>query len=87
MFDIRLVENMIEDACAHYAESAPLLSEYLDELYMRVMDKPESVSLFEIMTVSSLSADGSYKNANYAQNTYYKMLDILGRDKSCMLSF
>ena len=72
--------KFLTDAVVHYEKSAPLVSGYLDELYIRIGEKPDDVRLSELAAVSALLDGGQWEQPNYAANRIYKLACRLGRD-------
>jgi len=83
------IRKFLESACLHYEKSSPAVSNYLDDLYIRVGEDTQHVTLFELLRSQQLYdvESGEYMNANLAQNTVYKTLDILGMNNTGMIDF
>lgn len=83
-FNFHALRSFIEDAATHYSKSAPALCDWLDEIYIALAEKPESVSVYEIMQVERLRVvDGDFvgwEQPNYAQNRFYKLRVSQGKD-------
>jgi hypothetical protein len=69
----------LEEAVEHYAITAPTVSRYCDDLYIRIEESPSSVSLSELKTVSRL-LEGDWMHPNYAANLIYHLMDRQGMD-------
>jgi hypothetical protein len=83
------LQAFIQDACIHYEKSSPAVSNYLDNLYIRVSEDTQHVSLFELLRTHQLYDVESeqWMNPNLAQNTVYKTLDILEMNTTGMIDF
>jgi hypothetical protein len=71
--------RFLEEAAGHYDKTAPTVEQFVDNLYRRMGEKPETVTLFEIMTVEELRQDGVWEQPNYAANRIYHLMERLGR--------
>ncbi len=85
-FDWHETRRFIEDATAHYAQSAPALADWLDETYIALQEHPENVSVRELMQLQALKMEGEWEHPNYAQNRWYKLRAEQGKDRG-VLSF
>jgi hypothetical protein len=78
---INPVRLLIEEAVSHYEKSAPTVAAYLDDLYVRLNERPHDVRVSELGAVASLKDDeGQWEQANCAANRFYKLASRLGRD-------
>lgn len=77
----------LEDAAAEYATSAPTVANYIDDLYIRLDESPESVNVRELLTVCQLKDDGQWEQANYAANRIYHLQSQLGVDTTGQAGF
>ena len=75
MIDYDLIDKNIILVCTAFERTAPVVSRWADDLYMRIHDNPREALLGEIITIQALIADGSLLQANYAQNVVYKWLE------------
>ncbi len=81
LFDWDAFEEFAEPAVVHYRESAPTVSRYLDDLYIRVRTgEGAPVLLDEILTVQRLYESEQYLEPNHAANLIYKLMSRLGMD-------
>jgi hypothetical protein len=88
LFDIEAFERLMTEAVEHYQTSAPTVSRYLDDLYIRVTTgEGEPVLLQEIIACQRIREEGQFMQANYAANFFYKLLDRLGRDTTGLIGF
>lgn len=84
--DIVQLRKFVQAACLHYEHSAPALSDYLDDLYIRLDETPGAVSVSEVMQVTRLYEE-TWEHPNYAQNRIYKMLDSVGDTSKMLVSY
>jgi hypothetical protein len=75
------------EAVAHYEKSAPAVADYVDDLFIRINSKPETVLLVELTAVSALRESGEWEHPNYAANRLYKLANRLGRDTTGLAGF
>ena len=87
--DITAMQAFIQQAMEHYQkQNAPgWLTDWLDDLYIRLADNWMAVTLDEMMILSSLNTDGLWLQQNYAANTIYKMFRRLKRDTTGILGY
>ncbi len=69
--------KMLVTAVDHYEKSAPTVAAWMNDLYTRIGDNPESVSLLELLTADRLR-NSEWMHPNYAANMVYKMKNRLG---------
>jgi hypothetical protein len=73
--------KFIQQAIEHYKYAPGWFTDWLDDLYIRLDEQCNSITLDEIQTLGMLSPDGnSWEPENYAVNRIYKMFDRLGRN-------
>ena len=79
-------QDFIESAVVHYKQSAPAVAAYLDDLYIRVEEEPDKVSLYELRQAAALWVDdiNDWDNPHLAQNRIYKLCNKLGIEKRIM---
>ncbi len=75
--------QFLKEAVLHYEKSAPALSVWLDEMYIR-LGEPEwkTITLEEIQQIQYLYADDCWLNAANAANNIYRLLNRMGKDTS-----
>jgi len=86
MLDVDKIEKFVQDAVIHYEKSAPETAAYLDDLYVRIQEQAEDVSLRELMLVNRLMTESGWMDPHYAQNHITHVLSFLGRPTP-MISF
>ncbi len=73
----------LTEAVKHYEKRAPAwFITWLDELYIRLQENWQGITLDELCTVAMLYVDGCWAYEAYAVNNAYKLFDRLGRDTS-----
>lgn len=86
--DIKKLSKFIELAVAHYGKHAPgWFTDWLDEVYMRLSDGWQSITLDEIITIANPYRDGQWQAEPFAVNNAYKLFDRLGRDTSGIIGY
>ncbi len=80
VLDFDALNEYLAMVVEQYEQSAPQVSRWADDLYIRIFHTPETVALIELIAALNLHADGAWAQANYAQNRIYKLLDRLGKD-------
>lgn len=81
--DFAALDEFLSAAVRVYEQSAPLVSRWLDDLYIRVFTTgPEHVNLAELICATNLYETEAHiwLTPHYAQNRVYKLLDRLGQD-------
>ncbi len=87
MFDVKAYCNRLTEACEHYERSAPTVRDHCDDLYQRINETPERVTLAELLGVSWLWADGEWAAPSYAANRVYHLRNRLGMDVTGQAGF
>lgn len=87
LFDYNNIMRILEDCVNNYAETAPIVAQYADTLYMDMQDDIRTVTLGELITINMLITEDGWMQPNYAQNTVYKSIEAAGRDTTGILSF
>jgi hypothetical protein len=72
--------HWLEEAVPHYEKTSPTVSAYLDDLYIRITNRPSDVSLSELFGAEELQEEGDWLQPNYAANHVYKLMHRLGMD-------
>lgn len=80
IIDRQQLDKAIEAACEHYQHSAPTVADWLDDLYIRLGEQPDSVALVEVFAVERLWDGDEWQQPNYAANAVYKLQERLGRE-------
>jgi len=80
MFDLNTIRAYLAHVVAFYEESAPTVSQWADDLYVRLGDNPREVKLGEIMAALSLREDTVWLHPNYAANFIFKTMHEYGQD-------
>lgn len=80
LFNWDACEWFFLEGVKHFEKSAPTVSAYLDDLYVRLKDDPSKVCLREVLRVQQLQDDaGSWMNPHVAANHVYKLQCLLGQ--------
>lgn len=87
--DIESARKFIEQAMKHYlAEKASgWFTDWLNDLYIKLGENCQEVTLDEMLNLQSLHCDGQWKPQTFAQNAIYKLFDRLGRDTSGIIGY
>jgi hypothetical protein len=86
--DISAARRFIQVALLRYDQAPAWFENWLNGLYTRLGDNARSVTLDEMLTLSSLEeTSGQFMSEPLAMNTVYKMLDRLGRDTSGIIGY
>lgn len=87
MFDLNKFMEFLTDAAMHYAKSAPTVADYLDDLYIRINEKPADVRLVELTRIQGLIEEGTWEHPNYAANRVYHLMQQLGMSTAGQAGF
>ena len=85
-FNYHAFRKLLEDAVCHYEKLSPALAGWLDETYVALAERPESVTVSDLMQVQQLRMNGEWEQHNFAQNRLYKLRAMQGKDRG-VLSF
>jgi hypothetical protein len=80
MFDFHEYRRMLTAACNTYEQSAPTVCDHCDDLYRRMDEAPDAVTLAELIEVQSLWAEADrdgWTPPQYAANRVYKLRERL----------
>jgi len=87
-FDTEGFKQFLAEAVKHYEKSAPRLSTWLDEMYMRLGEEDwKTITLEEIQQIQYLYADDCWLGAEWAQNNIYRLLNRTGKDTTKIAGF
>lgn len=84
---LNAVDAMLCHVSGHYALSAPVVSDWADDLYRRINRDTNGVALSEVCFAARLFMNEQWMHPNYAANQLYKLLNSLGRDTTGMAGF
>lgn len=85
--DVEAIRKYLESVVVQYEKSAPAVSQWADNLYIRLHEDVYNVRIAEILQAQMLHADDCWEHANFAQNRIYKLMDTLGQDTTGMNDF
>jgi hypothetical protein len=71
--------NHLTEACDRYERTSPTVHAHCDDLYIRINEDPQAVTLAELQGVAGLWADG-WLGKHYATNMIYHLRHRLGMD-------
>ncbi len=78
--------SFLEEACTWYEKTAPTVSQYVDELYVR-LNETQAVDLREITFIQRLKECNQWLHPNYAANQLYHLMVNLGMDTTGHIGF
>lgn len=84
---LNAIDSLLVSISSHYEKSAPVVSDWADEMYRRISREPNGVSLSEVCFAARLFIGNQWMQPNYAANQLYKLLSSLGRDTTGMAGF
>lgn len=87
VIDIRRISDELTAICDHYELSAPTVHAWANDLYIRIGEQPNDVTLAELMMVARFREDGIWMQPNYAANYVYRKLHQMGRDTTGQIGF
>ena len=79
MLDVHAISSFLTEVCEHYEKSAPTVRDWADDLYMRIGEAPERVSLLELGQALRLRQEGEWCPPNLAANEVYHVQERLGQ--------
>ena len=78
--DIIAIRQFLAEVVMHYEHSAPTVSRWADDLYIRLGEDVSGVRVSEIVTAGKLTINEQWALPNWAANIIYKQMDALGQD-------
>lgn len=81
-------KQFLAEGVKHYEQSAPRLSNWLEEMYIRLGEEGwKTITLEEIQQIQYLYADDCWLAAEWAQNNIYRLLNRMGKDTTKIAGF
>jgi len=80
MIDFQAISDCIVKHCELYEKTAPIVSRWLDELFIRLEDSNVSIKLVEIQFLMKLEEDGISLDGQQATNRLYHLQERLGEN-------
>ena len=80
MINLKALRDFLARVVMQYEKSAPTVSRWADDLYIRVGEDIRSIQLVELLQAQALLENGQWEQPNYAANRIYKLMDSLGQD-------
>lgn len=84
--DIDAYLAKLTEACDHYEKTAPVVRDHCDDLYIRINESPDRVTLAELNQVAALWSD-DWMHPNYAANHVYRLRSRFGMDTTGLAGF
>ncbi len=78
--DIKSSHKFLEVVVRQYEKSAPTVSRWADDLYIRLHDDIRHVLLIELITAQSLLEENTWVHPHLAANRIYKLMEEPGQD-------
>ena len=80
--------EFIQQAILHYRTAPGWFTDWLDDLYVRLDENCNTITLDEIQTLGMLCPTGEeWEPESYAVNRIYKMFGRIGRDTTGILGY
>lgn len=82
MIDFDAIQAGLEKIVNHFEKSAPTVSNWANDLFIKVSEDFDAIRLVEIRTAERIISDcmGSLNGSSYAANMVYKLKNRLGQD-------
>lgn len=80
MPNIKEIRAFLALVVVQYLPSAPTVSDWANDLYIRLAEKMDEVRLVEIVTAQMLLEEGQWLHPNFAANRIYHLMNRLGQD-------
>ena len=80
--DFDALDAHLTEAANRYEATAPTVANYVNDLYVRLKERPATVVVPEILFAGRLLEEGVWMQPNYAANQLLHLLHRLGRDTS-----
>lgn len=87
MIDFDAINARLTEIAGRYEKTAPTVSDWANDLYIRIGEKPETVALPELAILARFVEDGTWMHPNYAANAVYHLLNRLVRDTTGQAGF
>jgi len=81
------VRAFLTAAADRYEKTAPTVAAWCNDLYIRLDEAADRVSVSELLMVSRFVEDGVWMQPNYAANAVYHLQSRLGQDTTGQAGF
>ena len=80
LMDIKAIRKYLSHIVVQYEITAPTVSRWADDLYIRLNEDLYNVRVIEIVQAQLLLEEGAWEHPNFAANKIYKLMHELGQD-------
>ena len=84
---LQAIQEQLTAVADHYDKTAPTVTEWANDLYIRINESPETVRLPELTMLSRFAEEGIWLQPNYAANQVYHLMHRLGMDVTGHVGF
>jgi len=74
------IENKLTGIAEHYGKSAPTVTSWAEDLYLRIKKDTTKVVLAELLFLNRFVEEGIWWHPNDAANQVYHLMHRLGQD-------
>lgn len=74
------VQANLTEIANHYEHSAPTVTTWANDLYIRLGESLDKVTVLEIMAVDQFRESDQWEPSSFAANRVYKLMNRLGQD-------
>jgi hypothetical protein len=80
LLDIAAIRAFLAQVVTQYEQTAPTVSRWADELYIRLGEDLSCVRVVELVTAAALFEEGQWEHPNFAASRIYHLMESLGQD-------
>jgi len=80
MIKVEAIHKFLARVVQQYEKTAPTVSAWADNLYIRLNEDVYSVWLVELLQAQALLENDHWEHPNFAANRVYKLMTALGQD-------
>ena len=80
LIDFDAIRQFLVLVVRQYEKSAPTVSQWADDLYVKMDESIRDVRIVELMQAQALLEDGIWEHPSYAANRIYHLMSDLKQD-------
>lgn len=87
LIDVKAIQQFLAEVVRHYETSAPTVSRWADDLYIRLNEDIYSVTFGEVLRAQTLRENGIWEHPNFAANRVFHLMTVLKQDTTGYAGF
>lgn len=88
MIDFDMLQATLEKIVGHYEKTAPTVSDWANDLFIRISDDMDSIRMVEIMMAGRIwNEKEGFMDGSNAANQVFKLMHRMGQDTTGHFGF